>query len=253
MQSVLAGVDAASTFCYLLQRVETRDEDTWGWYLLEKIEQGFAPDYTIGDGGQSLRTRQKAVMPVTLCHGDVFHMQRQFATVANSLSRQARGATSLRRQLEQQIANSRLTHQVTRQMRSCLDHARQKERKLMSLAWDLKTLLQWLCYDIFELAGPSLKVRQELYDFIVVDLQNPEHKRHPVIRTLRKALGKQRDDLLAFSGVIARKLETIARSFNLPLQTVREACLLFRKRPTLGALELVVCSASGQFHSVIRL
>ena len=54
-QPVLTRVDAASTYCYLLQAVETRDEDTWGWYLLESMEQGFAPTYTIGDGGQALR------------------------------------------------------------------------------------------------------------------------------------------------------------------------------------------------------
>ncbi len=32
---VLVGVDAASTYCYLLQGVEHRDEDTWGWHLLD--------------------------------------------------------------------------------------------------------------------------------------------------------------------------------------------------------------------------
>jgi len=47
-QPVLTGVDAASTYCYLLQGVEQRDEETWGWYLLEAMEQGFNPDYTIG-------------------------------------------------------------------------------------------------------------------------------------------------------------------------------------------------------------
>ncbi len=31
---VLVGVDAASTYCYLLKSVEHRDEDTWGWHLL---------------------------------------------------------------------------------------------------------------------------------------------------------------------------------------------------------------------------
>ncbi|MEL7475868.1 MAG: hypothetical protein AAGJ55_06515 [Cyanobacteria bacterium J06555_12] len=254
-QPVLAGVDAASTYCYLLQGVEQRDEDTWGWYLLEKMERGFAPDYTIGDGGQGLRAGQKAVMPKTPCHGDVFHMQRQFATVANSLSRQAKGATSRRRQLEQQMAKAKL-NQITRQMRSRLGHARQKERKLVPLAQDLKTLLQWLCHDIFELAGPSLEVRQELYDFIVVELQKLECKQYPAIRILRKALKKQREDLLSFAGVLDRKLLAIARSFNLPLQTVREICLLFRKRPTSNPYwehwNQLHSQLSGQFHGVME-
>ena len=32
---VLVGVDAASTYCYLLKSVDHRDEDTWGCHLLE--------------------------------------------------------------------------------------------------------------------------------------------------------------------------------------------------------------------------
>ncbi|MGF1523191.1 MAG: hypothetical protein ACFBSF_12820, partial [Leptolyngbyaceae cyanobacterium] len=65
---VLVGVDAVSTYCYLLQEVKRRDEDTWGWHLLEVVEQGFAPDYTIADGGSALRAGQKAVMPDIPCH-----------------------------------------------------------------------------------------------------------------------------------------------------------------------------------------
>ena len=34
-QPVLGGVDAASTFCYLLKAATHRDEDTWGFHLLE--------------------------------------------------------------------------------------------------------------------------------------------------------------------------------------------------------------------------
>ncbi len=72
---MLVGVDAASTCCYLLKAVEHRDEETWGWHLLDVMAQGFDPDYTIADGGSGLRAWQKAVMLDTPCHGDVFHIQ----------------------------------------------------------------------------------------------------------------------------------------------------------------------------------
>ena len=36
----------------------------------------FDPEYTIADGGSGLRAGQKAVMPETPCHGDVFHIQQ---------------------------------------------------------------------------------------------------------------------------------------------------------------------------------
>ena len=41
---VLVGVDAAPTYCYLLERADHRDEDTWGFHLLDVMAQGFAPD-----------------------------------------------------------------------------------------------------------------------------------------------------------------------------------------------------------------
>src|SRR5208337_1634921 len=43
---VLAGVDAASTYCYLLAVAQHRDADTWGVHLLDATEQGLKPDYT---------------------------------------------------------------------------------------------------------------------------------------------------------------------------------------------------------------
>lgn len=141
-------------------------------------------------------------------------------------------------------------------MTSRLIHAKQRERRLVALAQDLKTLLQWMCHDVFELAGPSLDIRQELYDFIVTELQKLECKKHPAIRTLRKALRKQRDNLLAFAGVIDRKLVAIARSFSLPLQIVQEICLLFRKRPTSNPYwerwNQLHSQLSGQFHGVMK-
>src|SRR3954467_8593611 len=49
---VLAGVDAASTYCYLLVAAQHRDADTWGVHLLDATEQRLKPEYTIADAGQ---------------------------------------------------------------------------------------------------------------------------------------------------------------------------------------------------------
>src|SRR5271165_3377269 len=100
---VLAGVDAASTYCYLLAVADHRDADTWGVHLLDATKQGLQPDYTIADAGQGLRAGQKAAWNDTPCHGDVFHIQRQCEGLANTLSRLATGATSRRKKLEARI------------------------------------------------------------------------------------------------------------------------------------------------------
>src|SRR5277367_1836962 len=46
---VLAGIDAGSTYCYLLVAAEHRDADTWGVHLLDASKQGLKPVYTIAD------------------------------------------------------------------------------------------------------------------------------------------------------------------------------------------------------------
>ncbi|MEL7353475.1 MAG: hypothetical protein AAF050_04850 [Cyanobacteria bacterium J06649_5] len=126
-----------------------------------------------------------------------------------------------------------MAHRMTRRLTVRLMHAKRKEQALISLSTDIKTLSRWLSHDVLELAGPPLNVREELFDFIVAELQQRECKAHPKVRALRKVLQNQRDQLLAFAGVIDQKLVQIADHFEMPLGTVREVCLLHRKQTTI--------------------
>ena len=253
---VLVGVDAASTYCYLLESVERRDEDTWGYHLLDVIAQGFEPDYTIADGGSGLRAGQKAVMPEVPCHGDVFHIQQQFEQVANGLVRRVQGGPARLFEQAQQMANTSLKDIVAQKLLSQQLLAEQREQALVYLAQDVKTLLGWFSQDVMALAGPPLTVRQELFDFIVRELKQREDERYPAIRKLRKALRNQRDQLLAFAGVLDQKLVGIAQRFELSLQAVRDVCLLHRKHNTSNAYwerwNQLHSQLSGKFHDVME-
>ncbi len=57
---VLAGVDANSTYCYLLAAEQRRDADSWGVHLLDATQQGFDPDDTIGRCGARLARRAES-------------------------------------------------------------------------------------------------------------------------------------------------------------------------------------------------
>ncbi|MGB3299775.1 MAG: hypothetical protein WBA76_16025 [Phormidesmis sp.] len=232
---VLVGIDAASTYCYLLKSVEHRDEDTWGFHLLDTMEQGFDPDYTIADGGSGLRAGQKAVMPEIPCHGDVFHIQHQFEQVVNGLARQAQGATTYRLKLEERVIKAKLTGNMTQKLTIQQVKANRREAGLVARAKDVKILCQWFSHDVLALAGPDLVERQELFDFIETELQQRAGKQYPTVCKLRKALHNQRDQLLAFADVLDQKLAMIADDFELPLQAVRDVCLLHRKHETSNA------------------
>jgi hypothetical protein len=227
---VLAGVDAASTYCYLLAAEDRRDADAWGVHLLDAAAQGLRPDYTIADAGRGLRAGQEAAWGGTPCHGDVFHIQRRCEGLANVLSRLAQGATSRRKALQAGIGRAgQLDPDHERATELAL--ARQGEVRANWLARDVRTLVHWLRHDVLALAGPDLATRRELFDFVAAELMAREPEDPRRIRPVRVALQNQRDDLLAFAGVLDAELAAIARAHAVPEPLVREACGL-RSLPT---------------------
>ena len=231
---VLAGVDAASTYCYLLTAAQRRDADTWGVHLLDAAAQGLRPDYTIADAAQGLRAGQRAAWGETPCHGDVFHIQRQGDGLANTLARLAQGATSRRQALQAKTGRGGQRapdHELATQ----LPLARQSEAQAHELARDIRTLVHWLRHDVLALAAPALATRQMLFDFVVEELAQREPGDAQRIRPVRVALQNQRDGLLAFAGVLDAKLAAIAHTHAIAEPLVREACLLHRLPSTSPA------------------
>jgi hypothetical protein len=92
-----------------------------------------------------------------------------------------------------------------------------------------------LSHDVLALAGPDLATRRTLFDFIVTELARRESEDTRRIRPVRIALQNQRDDLLAFAGVLDGKLTDIARVHGFSEALVREACVLHRLPTTSSA------------------
>jgi CHAD domain-containing protein len=110
--------------------------------------------------------------------------------------------------------------------------ARQAEARARDLARGIRTLIQWLSHDVLALAGPNLGTRRELFDFITDELERLEPEDVRRIHPVRVALRNQRDDLLAFAGVLDKKLTAIARTLEISQSYVREACMLHRLAKT---------------------
>ena len=231
---VLTGVDANSTYCFLLEAVSHRDEDTWGYYLLEASAQGLNPDYTIADAGKGIRAGQKAAWENIPCHGDVWHIFDQGATLCRNLAKKAQGATTQREKLEQKMEAAKLKGQGNK-LSAKLTQARKNEENLQKLAEEIKILLYWLRIDILSLAGAEWSERMELMNFIIEELQLRESKTHKGIKTLRVALSNQKGDLLAFAQILDQKLAEIAQNFKISLEQVRQVCLLMEKSLSTNA------------------
>jgi hypothetical protein len=219
-QPVLVGMDAKSTYCYLLAVEDHRDETTWGVHLLELAEKGLRPDYTIADAGRGLRAGQAAAWDNVACHGDVFHAEHHLAKLAFFLENRAAGCTTMLDKLERkmQLAKNKGKGQSLSRK---LAQARKAQAEAVSLAKDIRVLADWMNDDILSSAGPDLATRQQLYDFVVEELRIRESLHSHRIRPVRRMLENHRDNLLAFVGVLDGRFADIAARFNVPLFLVQ--------------------------------
>jgi len=231
---VLVGVDVKSTYCYLLAEADACDETTWGVHLLDLSEMGLALEHSVADGGLALRAGQAAAWPGVPCHGDVFHAERDLGRVATFLEHRAAAIDKVRRQLESQLGRpgrSRRAGKVDHQ----LEIVRREHAQAIDLARDVSVLSRWLRQDVLALAGESLPVRRELFDFIVEELRRREPLCPHRIGPVRRGLERQREVLLAFAGVLDQELADIAERLGVGIPAVRAVCLLVAMDPKQAA------------------
>ena len=222
-QPILVGVDAASTYCYLLSPEEQRDGETWGLRLLELQDRGFAPRAIIGDGGSALCKGQELALPETPRRGDVFHALRDVETLVSYLSNRAYEAIAACSKLQRQQADTERTKgRRDRKLAQRLRAARVLEARAIALADDIALLARWLRRDILSVAGPDAADRAALYDFVVAELSVREHLCPHRIKPVRTMLTSQRPALLAFVGQLDHDLAELAVEFGVPVALVRE-------------------------------
>lgn len=224
---VLVGVDAKSTYCYLLKAEEHCDENTWGVRLLELTDRGLCPERTIADGGRGLRAGQAAAWGHKPCQSDVFHAEYELSKLVTYLENRACACECAREKLERKMAGARKCARGQSLSRK-LALARQEETQAHRLANDVALLAQWMGDDILAAAGPSLDVRKELFDFLLGELRARQSLCPARIGPVCRMLENHRDDLLLFAAVLDEKLMNISAQWDVPLYQVRALCELQR-------------------------
>jgi transposase-like protein len=220
---VLVGVDAASTFCFLLSLEEHRDADTWGTRLLELVDRGFAPQATIADFASGLRAGHREALPGRPCRGDVFHALYDVGPLVRHLENRAYETIEARAKLERKQATvERRRGRKDQSLVQKLVAARLAEAKAIALADEVALLARWLRHDILSVAGPESVIRRDLFDFVVAELRAREPACPHRIRPVRTLLENQRDNLLAFALELDRDLAALAQEWQISVTTARE-------------------------------
>ena len=234
---VLVGMDAKSTYCFLMSCEAHCDETTWGTRLLELSQwRGLKLDYSIADGGTGFRAGQKAAWGELPCHGDVFHAEASWSEVIGFLERRALAAMEACQKLEHQVQKLQRDARVSvlpklRKLQQHLKAARTESQRSTQLADDVALLGRWMGKDVLALAGEDRRTRGILFDFILEELKSRAAQCPDRLVRLGRGMEAQRRQLLDFVGWLDAQWEQIARDQQVPAYLVSALCALERLDP----------------------
>lgn len=220
---VLVGVDAGSTFCYLLSLEEHRDAETWGIRLFELQDRGFQPKAIIADFGSGLRAGQALALPTVPCRGDVFHALQELTGALAAVEHRAYQALDTCNDLQRKQARyQRRQGRADQKLVPRLKQARLGETRAVALAEDVAVLVRWLRDDILAVAGPPAAERRLLYDFVVSELRARAAAGPQVLGLACRLLENHAEEILAFALPLDEALAELAREFHVSTVWVRE-------------------------------
>lgn len=235
---ILTGIDLDSAYCYLLEPVDQRDAQSWGIHLLDCVEKGLSPEYTVADFGTGLRAGQSLALPDVPCFGDVFHALQEGTKVLKALENHAYRSIRYCGELTKKMAKA-IKNKDGRKYGHRLSKAKQYQDEAIELYDSLNIILGWLRCDILAFSAASLEERQQLYDFFLTCLREINQSDHRLITKLLTFFTNNKTELLMFAQEIDKITLDITQKFHIAQKHARQAVTLqYTKNHTAQYQEL---------------
>ena len=226
-QPILTGVDIPSLYCYLLSREQNRDFDTWATLLLDLQNQGLNPERVISDDADSIRAANQYVYPNMPCDNDHFHIIRDMIGMRRYFRNRLKSAITNRKLIQHKVDKAILTSKMET-YHAQFKVAEYKESEIKRLSQGIDTLVDWMQHDVLNMPGLEPASRDDLFDFILGELEKLAAQHPHRIESVCISLKNQKPYLLAFTKVLDEKFQAIAEEFVFPLEKIWEMCALQR-------------------------
>ena len=214
---ILAGAHPHSLYCYLLRRETHRDYETLAINLLDLMDKGFNPDYGIADNGQGLRKGHKEALPGVPMRGDHYHVLKTLGDLKRHLTNKCKHT-------ETAVIMAAEAEEPVEEISSALDNY-EHVKKTMNI------LIGWLRMDVLRVAGPNPNDRSMLYDFIVSEIEDVEHRYPERLGPIKRALLRQKAQLLSFVEAMSNSIDAIAKDYKVSTDVCWQMCEMLRYKP----------------------
>ena len=95
----------------------------------------------------------------------------------------------------------------------------------------MNILIGWLRMDVLRVAGPNPNDRSILYDFIVSEIEDVEHRYPERLGPIKRALLRQKAQLLSFVEAMSNSIDAIAKDHKVSTDVCWQICEMLRYKP----------------------
>ena len=225
---VFTGVDADSTYVYLMQAMDDRKGETWQLVMETLKDSGLDLEVAISDAGRGLLSGVKAAFPNTNVQIDVFHALKDIGGAVCRFQKHILGEVSACYDLEKAVDRAkRPWSERIRTKKKRLDECQAKMPVMVEDHDLVECLYDWI-HELLSFSGYPLKDVMELMDWLTTEMETAarRHKWAYELRTEICRFKARLPALLLFLGRLFERFQRAARELGLPVEAFK---LLYRR------------------------
>ncbi len=218
---VLTGIDAESTYVYLLAEAGDRSADTWQLFMEDRKEHGLGLRVGISDAGTGLVAGIPKAFPDVCVQPDIFHELRPLGVEVGRLERRAEKLISDEDGLEKRACGKRPRKKTLEQLAGIHEKV-----ELAIREYDLlKILFCWLV-ELAGFSGHSFRDTCQLAEWVLTEMEVSFPGRPKLLGQTRK-LREKLPQILSFLGRLDEGFATAALEKGIPPEAFR---MMYRQK-----------------------
>ena len=217
---ILTGIDAESSYIYLLEEAKDRTSETWETYMEDRKECGLELDTSINDGAAGLIAGVSKTYPEAEIQRDVFHGEYELGKEVSKVERKAYAGIKEEDDLRSRAAGKR-PHQRTREK---LEKAIPKAEEAIK-AYDIINILYTWLKELFGFSGYSYEETVALVRFVLDEMEKAAAD-FPGLRKECEKIRKALPSLLSFINRLEKAMGQSAGELGIPFEAFQ---LMYRQ------------------------
>ena len=212
---ILTGIDAETSYTYLLEEGKDRTAETWQLYMEDCKDRGLSLETTINDGGAGLNAGIPKACPGIIVQADTFHALHSMGKEISKAERKTEAAIKTEAELEQRVQQLR----VQQKTKEKLEKIRPEVEETINVYDTLSILFSWLKL-LLGFSGYSIVDTMDLIKYVLDEMQKLATKFPGIIKEAEK-IQKILPSLLTYISRLEKAFETYAELHGIPPDVFR--------------------------------